>query len=350
MTSITVVAKAAGVSIATVSRVINHLPQVAPDTAAAVHRAMEEVGYRPNRMSHRRARDAVPQSWPAGVRHGSVAILFPDTREEALRTALSGRLVHGVNTALSPVGMTIVSTPLTYDGGLPSMVASGAVDGLIVRTTVPVAHLVAAIPPMPIVWLLELTESYLPRGDQVLEDTAAIGRLAARQLLARGHRRLAILNHEPAHPSYQRRTRAFLAEAQAAGAQVDVLEPPSAISPEEIPTLVQRFRDLPDRPTGMLLPVSDAGLVIFHRALIDLGLRSGTDLEIVACANDLFLPEALGHGLFNINIHPEAIAQAAGDLLLWRLANLDAPRRRVLIEPSLDLTAAGDARKKPWAT
>ena len=68
------------------------------------------------------------------------------------------------------------------------------------------------------------------------------------------------------------------------------------------------------------------------------------------CANDLFLPEALGHGLFNINIHPEAIAQAAGDLLLWRLANLDAPRRRVLIEPSLDLTAAGDARKKPWAT
>jgi LacI family transcriptional regulator len=46
--SIRDVAERAGVSIATVSRAVNHLPTVAPDLARRVWKAIEEVGYVPN--------------------------------------------------------------------------------------------------------------------------------------------------------------------------------------------------------------------------------------------------------------------------------------------------------------
>src|SRR5688572_15597772 len=46
--SISKVAKLAGVSSSTVSRVINNHPRVAPDTALSVRRAMQELGYTPS--------------------------------------------------------------------------------------------------------------------------------------------------------------------------------------------------------------------------------------------------------------------------------------------------------------
>ena len=46
--SIRDVASRAGVSIATVSRVVNRIPTVDPDLARKVWRAIEEVGYLPN--------------------------------------------------------------------------------------------------------------------------------------------------------------------------------------------------------------------------------------------------------------------------------------------------------------
>src|SRR5215204_4311258 len=46
--SISKVAKLAGVSSSTVSRVINNHPRVAPDTAQSVRQAMQSLGYTPS--------------------------------------------------------------------------------------------------------------------------------------------------------------------------------------------------------------------------------------------------------------------------------------------------------------
>ena len=46
--SITRVAKLAGVSSSTVSRVINRHPRVAPETALSVQKAMQQLGYTPS--------------------------------------------------------------------------------------------------------------------------------------------------------------------------------------------------------------------------------------------------------------------------------------------------------------
>ena len=53
MASLIDVAKAAGVSIATVSRVISHPDKVSTDTQRVVRKAMEQLDYRPNRVARR---------------------------------------------------------------------------------------------------------------------------------------------------------------------------------------------------------------------------------------------------------------------------------------------------------
>src|SRR5208283_5977525 len=53
MSSLTDVAKVAGVSIATVSRVISHPEKVASQTQIAVLKAMKDLDYQPNRVARR---------------------------------------------------------------------------------------------------------------------------------------------------------------------------------------------------------------------------------------------------------------------------------------------------------
>jgi LacI family transcriptional regulator/LacI family repressor for deo operon, udp, cdd, tsx, nupC, and nupG len=53
MSSLTDVAKLAGVSIATVSRAISHPEKVAPQTLIAVRKVMKKLDYRPNRVARR---------------------------------------------------------------------------------------------------------------------------------------------------------------------------------------------------------------------------------------------------------------------------------------------------------
>ena len=54
--SITLVAKKAGVSSSTVSRVINNHPRVAPETVRTVRRVMADMGYTPSERRPGRSR------------------------------------------------------------------------------------------------------------------------------------------------------------------------------------------------------------------------------------------------------------------------------------------------------
>ncbi|VDZ58441.1 Cryptic asc operon repressor [Serratia odorifera] len=56
----------AGVSKATVSRVLNGTGQVKKSTRDAVFKAMDELGYRPNFLASR-WRTKAPIAWPGGV-------------------------------------------------------------------------------------------------------------------------------------------------------------------------------------------------------------------------------------------------------------------------------------------
>jgi LacI family transcriptional regulator len=326
--SIVQVSKAAGVSIATVSRVINKNPQVSPASVEAVHKAMERIGYTPPPPSQRYRGRPRKDAGHSGVQHGNVALLFPDHRDQAMRTALSGRLMHGVNEALMPKHLNMLATVLQADGEVPLCINRKQIDGVVVRGSVDISFLVPKLKALPCVWLLELPE--VPQyGDQALEDNAAVAQTALRYLLNQGHRHVAVLNHDPLHPCYQPRTASFVAAARRSGAQVEVLEG----RPSE--ELAREFLAMHPRPTGIFLPAPDDHLVAIYRVLAAAGVQPGKDVGWIGCSYDPPRLAALDPDLANVDIRPEEIGRAGVELLLWRLRHPRDPQRRLMIAPRL---------------
>jgi DNA-binding LacI/PurR family transcriptional regulator len=72
--SIVAVAKRAGVSVATVSRVINDLQNVRAETVEQVRAAMAEIGYKPPRVK-RGPKGGPRRVVPSYMRTGQIAVL-----------------------------------------------------------------------------------------------------------------------------------------------------------------------------------------------------------------------------------------------------------------------------------
>jgi DNA-binding LacI/PurR family transcriptional regulator len=83
------VAEKAGVSIATVSRVLNGTARVSEQTRAKVHRAMQELGYQPNASARGLAANTT----------GTIALVFPK-----LSGPFFSELIRGAEIAASESG------------------------------------------------------------------------------------------------------------------------------------------------------------------------------------------------------------------------------------------------------
>src|SRR3954465_8458924 len=121
-TTLEEVASRAGVSRATVSRVVNGSPKVSPDVRRAVESAVSELGYIPNRA----ARSLVTR------RSGSIAVVITEPTGRLFSDPFFPRLLRGISKTLS--ARHIQAAPLmpetTADSQRPSdSLAAGHVDG-----------------------------------------------------------------------------------------------------------------------------------------------------------------------------------------------------------------------------
>jgi DNA-binding LacI/PurR family transcriptional regulator len=91
------VAKAAGVSVATVSMVVNNNPRISPATKKRVQRFIEQLGYLPNRSAQ----------IVSGARQPSLAVLLPPQRH-TFADVYFGELISGIADAAARLGQAIV--------------------------------------------------------------------------------------------------------------------------------------------------------------------------------------------------------------------------------------------------
>ena len=118
-----VIALAAGVSEATVSRVLNGDESVHPDRAKRVHEAVDKLGYRKNRVA----------SALASGRSGLIAVVIDDDIS-VFSDPFWGTVTSGVSRVLSENGLhtvLMVSPVGSVDGGVANYLKSGEVDGAI---------------------------------------------------------------------------------------------------------------------------------------------------------------------------------------------------------------------------
>jgi DNA-binding LacI/PurR family transcriptional regulator len=178
------VAAVAGVSRATVSRVVNGSPKVLPDTVAAVNAAIAELGYIPNRA----ARALVTR------RTDSVALVVPEPDSRVFSDPFFARMLHGVSTTLAPTPSQLVLLIEPAEGDdqrLLRYLRGGHVDGAIVIShhgRDNVLHELVQLP-LPIVFSARPLGVDVPVAT-VDVDNVAGARTAVEYLLSTGRRRL----------------------------------------------------------------------------------------------------------------------------------------------------------------
>src|SRR6266542_6128118 len=119
------VAELAGVSRATVSRVINGKPRVSRETRVAVERAAARLGYVPNRA----ARSLVTR------RNDSIGLVIPEPSGQFFNDPLFPRLVRGVTEGLAEPGVQrVLFMPQSSrdEARLAAYLGGGHVDGVLI--------------------------------------------------------------------------------------------------------------------------------------------------------------------------------------------------------------------------
>lgn len=175
------VAERAGVSKSLVSLVLRGSPKVSPDRRAAVHRAIAELGYRPNAA----ARDLRER------RSRAVGVLLNDMRHPWFVD-----LLDGLSDALTAQGRHLLLNSARLDRGrgddaVPRTLAELGVEAMVLVGTQAawpgLAELAQIVPTVAVAW----RDLDVPRIDVVANDDLLGGALATRHLLDAGHRRIA---------------------------------------------------------------------------------------------------------------------------------------------------------------
>ncbi|MCO1580211.1 LacI family transcriptional regulator [Crossiella sp. SN42] len=195
-----VVARVAGVSRATVSRVVNGKASVDESLRQAVERAISETGYLPNLA----ARALVTR------RAEAIALVLPE-ESRILGDPFFGRVVSGVTSVLTPLGLHLVllMTGRHTREQVVTDLRQGRLDGVILIHTYPQDPLPGQLVKARLPVVLAGKPQTSARITHVDVDQAAGGALAARHLHALGRRRFATITGPLDAPAGQGRLHGF---------------------------------------------------------------------------------------------------------------------------------------------
>ncbi len=281
------VARRAGVSAATVSRVLNDSPLVLEPTRARVQAAVDELDYRLNATARNLS---IGRAMAIGV---VVPFLTAPSVIERLRGVVE-RLGRGERREYDLL-LFDVEAPEQRDGALRDLARRDRVAGLLIISLAINDAEVEALErdALPVV----LVDAVHPRVSRVVIDNVHGGELAAEHLLARGHRRIGFVGDHPTNPygftsSEDRRDGYRGALARAGVAVAGELERFGAHGRDEAEALAVELLGLPDPPSA-IFAASDLQAIGVLKAAERLGLRVPQDLAVVGF-DDVDLAEIVG--------------------------------------------------------
>jgi LacI family transcriptional regulator len=326
------VAALAGVSIKTVSRVVNAEGGVKPGLAAKVMAAVDRLDYRHN-LTASSLRRADGKSATIGVVLEDVANPFSSALHRAIVDVALGR------------GVLVLAGSSDEDElrerELVSAFANRRVDGLII---VPASHdhsyllnerragtaiVFADRPP------------YFFDADTVLTDNAAGVRRAIRHLLAYGHQRIGYLGDLQTISTAAARHAGYVEELAAQGIPLDerlVRLDLRGIEGAES-AITEMFASA--QPPTAVFTAQNLITIGAYRALRRLGLQHKVAL---VGFDDIMLSDLLDPGLTVIAQDPSAIGRTAAELLFRRLDGDRSPSARHVIPTMLITRGSGEIR------
>jgi LacI family repressor for deo operon, udp, cdd, tsx, nupC, and nupG len=296
------VAARAGVSHQTVSRVINGIERVTPETKARVEAAIAELDYRPNAIAR----------FMAYGRTRTLACFSPNLTDYTL-----ARIIEGAEGEARRNGYILLSCSAPDESTvatlLDELVASHHCEGLLVIN--PYAdgrhNLLPASFPTVFVGARPREEA----ADSVALDDEAAGQTATQYLISLGHRRIALISGPLVEDCSQDRTTGYQAALAAAGIAYD----PSLILEGDWSATsgYNAFKELASSgplPTAIFAQ-NDRMAVGVLRAARDLGLRVPEQLSVIG-VDDMPLASYFDPPLTTMGQDMTAIGREAARLLI----------------------------------
>jgi len=303
------VAKAAGVSIATVSRVLNNAGTVKPETKARIEKAIKSLNFKPNRVAQRlRHRNAQRQM---------IGLLIPD-----IRNPFYVEVVRGVEAVAYSKNYAVLMSNFAQDEAKEKMLLeimrSESIDGLIVspasKDDKEVISLVKS--GLPIVCVDRGLDNV--DADIVLVDNQKGAYDAVKFLTQLGHKRIAYIGGLPQIPSSMERRDGYLQALRDAG-----IEPAQELikfgdsKHESGKSLAGLLLDLNNPPTALFTGnnlITLGALEMIHNR----GIKIPEEVAIIGF-DDMYWSVSLNPPLTAVSQPAFEIGRRAAELLFDRI-------------------------------
>ena len=323
------VAALAGVSLKTVSRVVNEEPGVSDELVERVQQAVSRLDYRHNLAASNLRR---------GRRTSSIGVLVQD-----LGNDFCGELLRAVEGRARSRGVVVMSSSLDEERDrehqLVASLVERRIDGLILMpASTNQDYLLPEVRAGLAVVVVDRWPG-TPSLDSVTADNRGGAAAAVAHLAGHGHRRIALIGDSPAIPTAAERVEGYRAGLRDAGLTVDpALERTGVRSSADAEAAALELLAAPGAPTAVFAArnVITEGVV---RALRRLGRAHETAL---VGFDDFATADLLDPGVTTIAQAVVDEGERAIDLLLARLDGDDGPVRHEVVATTLVPRGSGE--------
>lgn len=321
------VARAAGVGLGTVSRVLNNSTQVSPETQEKVLSAIRELGYRPSKVARQLS---------TGIQHRNIGAIMPFITHPSFVERLRG-MQMALNHQDNDFNLVLynVSEPDRHHEQLLSIVEQAAVDALLIAT-LNVSDEQRDLLAQAGIPFVTLSDACADEVNCISPDNEYGGYLATQHLLELGHRRIAYVGDKfpdaYGFPTSELRYKGYLSALK----EYDVPYFPEYVflgehGEDTASRLTEQLLALPEKPTA-IFAMSDIQAVGCIMAIREAGLRVPEDISLIGF-DDVQLTRYIG--LTTVRQHLEQSGYLGMQVLLDMLITPDNVVRRQL--PPLEL-------------
>ncbi len=323
--SVREVAERAGVSVGTVSNVMNHPDKVSAATIERVQAAIDALGF---------IRNDAARQLRAG-RSTTIGLVVLDVRNPFFT-----ELARGAEDAAAEAGLSVTlgnsDENVERESAYLDLFEQQRVHGVLISPYGDITDRLVRLRARGIPAVLVDRVSTDPHVSSVSVDDVVGGRIAAEHLLGIGRRRLAFVGASPIRQAADRLAGARAAVDVEPGAELDAIATPAlTVAAGREAGHALRDRSVRDRPDGIIAANDLVALGLLQAFLGgERTVRVPDDIAIVGY-DDIDFASAAVVPLTSVRQPTALLGRTAVELLLAEAADLDTPRQQIEFLPEL---------------
>ncbi len=323
MPTIKDVARHAGVSITTVSRILNNQPYVAEELRQRVLKSIDELGYRPSRVAQRlRATDS-----------NLVGVIFSDIANPFYIESL-----RGIEQVLSKHDMSVLignaDSDQKREESFIHLMQMEGVAGLIIAPTKEESAVLAQASSLGLPVVVIDRRMNNMQVDTVLADNFKGSLLAIQHFVTLGHRRIGVVSGPLHLTSGRERYTGYLQAMSDAGLAVEPgLTRFGDYRQASGYTLTRELLEAPNPPSALFVANNQMTIGALN-AIHEMGWNIPNDIAVIGF-DDLSWAVSLNPPLTTVAQPTFQIGLQAAELFMVRIADPDRPPRTIVLETRL---------------